>query len=95
MISVKVLPLSPKLTSKAKRLGVQKRLGKAIKLFESNPFYPGLNTELLEPKQMGIWSFRVDRKVRVLFFFRDDKQSLTSDNLKKAIEIINITVHYH
>jgi plasmid maintenance system killer protein len=30
--------------------------------------HPSLNTELLEPKWRGIYSFRSDRKYRALFF---------------------------
>jgi len=41
--------------------------------------------ELLEPKIHGVYSFRIDRKYRVLFVFRPDR---------KAIEILSITVHY-
>jgi len=55
-------------------------------MFVKNPAYPSLNLELLEPKQYGIYSFRIDRKFRAIFIFRPDK---------KAVEILNITVHYH
>jgi Txe/YoeB family toxin of Txe-Axe toxin-antitoxin module len=85
MNQVCVLPLNSKLILKAQKLGIKKKLEKAISLFENNPFHPSLNTELLETKKMGIYSFRIDRKVRALFFFRKDK---------RAAEILNITVHY-
>ena len=82
----KVLPLHPKVSKKALKLGVTGKLKKAVVLFESNPLHPSLNTELLEPKKLGIWSFRLDRKIRVIFIWRQDKE---------AIEIINLTIHYH
>lgn len=86
MTAPKVLPLNLKIAAKAKKLGVSQKLEKAIRLFEQNPFHRSLKTELLEPKSIGIWSFRVDRKVRAIFIWRDDK---------RAIEILNITIHYH
>ena len=86
MKSVIVLEVDARIIAKAIRLGVKKKFDKALKLFKNNPFHPSLNTELLAPKSMGIWSFRVDKKIRVLFFFRDDK---------KVVELLNITVHYH
>ncbi len=78
--------IPPQVWRKAKKLGVEKKFEKALQLFKNNPFHPSLNTELLQPKQMGIWSFRVDRKARALFFWRNDQ---------KSIEVINLTVHYH
>jgi len=64
--------------------GLQKKFEKQIALFQANIFHPGLNTELLEPREMKIWSFRIDRKYRVLFIFRDSE----------TIEIIEVTNHY-
>ena len=54
------------------------------KFFELNPFHRSLETELLEPRKMRIWSFRVDRKYRAIFIFRE------SD----IVEIIDINNHY-
>lgn len=53
-------------------------------LFEKSPFHPSLATELLEPKKMRVWSFRVDRKYRAIFIFRDTD----------AVEIIDVNNHY-
>ena len=83
---IEVLPLNRNIITKAQRLNVAKKLEKCIGLLKSNLEHPGLHVELLEPKSMGIWSFRVDRKIRALFIFRNDK---------KAIEILTITVHYN
>lgn len=49
-----------------------------------NPFYPGLGTELLEPRSMKLWSFRIDRKYRVIFIFQNPT----------IVEIIDINNHY-
>lgn len=46
---------------------------KAVILFESNIKHPSLNTELLEPKNEMIYSFRVDKKYRALFVIKDNK----------------------
>jgi len=54
------------------------------KLFEQNPFHPGLNTELLEPKSMRIWSFRVSGKYRAIFIFE----------ASATVQVIDINNHY-
>jgi Txe/YoeB family toxin of Txe-Axe toxin-antitoxin module len=61
-----------------------KKYQKAVKLFEVDPFYPSLNTELLEPKERLIYSFRLDIKYRAIFVYID----------KNRVEIIAITNHY-
>ena len=82
---IEILSPNKKLAVKIKTFGLEKKFNKQINLFSENPRHPSLNTELLEPKEYGIYSFRIDQKYRVLFIFRDDKT---------AIEIINITSHY-
>ena len=57
---------------------------KAEKLFIENFRHPSLRVELLEPKWRGIYSFRLDKKYRALFFI--------TDNTK--VEIFKITKHY-
>jgi Txe/YoeB family toxin of Txe-Axe toxin-antitoxin module len=81
---LKICPLSKKLEQKIKRHGLEKKLAKQLNFLKEDPFNPGLRLELLEPKNMGIYSFRIDKKYRALFFFRS----------KRMIEIINITTHY-
>lgn len=44
---------------------------------------PSLHTELLEPKTAGVYSFRLDKKYRVLFIVVDSQA-----------EIIDINSHY-
>ncbi len=67
-----------------KRHELSKKWEKARKLFENDPSYPSLNTELLEPKHRLIYSFRIDRKYRALFIcLPEDK-----------VELIAITKHY-
>lgn len=83
---VEIMPLEVRFLKKIKRYGLQKKFDKQITLFRKDPFHPSLHTELLEPKAAGIYSLRIDRKYRLLFFFNPDKQ---------AAQILNITVHYH
>jgi Txe/YoeB family toxin of Txe-Axe toxin-antitoxin module len=79
-----VLPLREDLESYVKRHQLTAKFRKQKSLFESNPFHPGLHTELLEPRQMRIWSFRINQRYRAIFIFRE----------KYAIEILDINDHY-
>lgn len=81
---MKILPLHPEIIEYLKKRNLEERFEKQKKLFERNPFYPGLKTELLEPRKMRIWSFRVTRKYRALFIFLE----------KDTIEIIDVNNHY-
>lgn len=82
---VSLVPLSKRVQQKAARYGVEKKLLKQCLYLSKNPKHPSLHVELLEPKQHGIYSFRIDRKYRALFFYRSDVS---------AIEIIAVTIHY-
>jgi len=82
---MKILPLHSDIKKYLAKRALDKKFEKQRNLFEINPFYPGLNTELLEPREMKIWSFRVDKKYRALFIFHD----------KETIEIIDVNNHYH
>lgn len=62
---------------------LHKKFTKAKILFEENIRHPSLRTELLEPKQHGIYSFRLDQKFRALFFIDGEEA-----------EIFRITNHY-
>jgi len=57
---------------------------KVSALFQSNIRHPSLNVELMEPKWHGIYSLRIDRKYRALFFFTK----------KDLIEVFSVTNHY-
>lgn len=81
---MKILSLHSELKEYLKARQLEKKFEKQAKLFKENPFHPGLRTELLEPRSMKIWSFRIDRKYRALFIFTE----------KNIIEIIDINDHY-
>lgn len=50
---------------------VQKKAEKQEGLFRENPHYPSLHTEKLKPKKKEVWSFRIDKKYRIIFRFVD------------------------
>lgn len=81
---MKILPLYPEIEEYLKKRNLEKKFAKQKKLFEENPFYPGLKTELLKPREMRIWSFRIDRKYRAIFLFRE----------KNIAEVIDVNDHY-
>lgn len=81
---MKILPLHAEIKSYLDKRFLEKKFRKQKELFENNPFHPSLNTELLEPRKMRFWSFRIDRKYRAIFIFRETD----------VIEIIDINDHY-
>lgn len=81
---MKILPLHPELKEYLQKRHLEKKFEKQANLFKANPFYPSLNTELLEPRSLKIWSFRIDRKYRAIFIFKE----------KELIEIIDVNDHY-
>ncbi|MDO8436401.1 MAG: type II toxin-antitoxin system RelE/ParE family toxin [bacterium] len=48
---------------------IQKKAEKQEKLFRQNIFHPSLHTEKLEPKNKQVWSFRIDKRYRIVFRF--------------------------
>ena len=64
--------------------GLSKKWKKTFKLFQKDHRHPSLRAELLEPKWRGIYSFRIDKQYRALFFI---------DAAGEA-EIFQITNHY-
>lgn len=46
---------------------------KKVILFEENMRHPSLHTELLEPREEKIYSFRIDIKYRALFVIHENK----------------------
>ncbi len=83
---MEILPSNSLVLKKLKKYGLQKKFDKQTRLLEGNIYHPSLNVELLEPKKMGLYSFRIDRKYRAIFIFR---------NKNSVIEVLNVTVHYN
>ncbi len=81
---MKILLLRSDLERYLDRHQLRKKWVKQKKLFEQNWRHPGLHTELLEPKDLQIYSFRLDRKYRAIFVFVDEV----------TVEIVDLTSHY-
>lgn len=79
-----ILPLHPEIVIYLKKRNLIKKFEKQARLFELNHFYPSLETELLEPREMRIWSFRIDQKYRAIFIFRE----------RDVVEILDVNNHY-
>jgi len=50
---------------------IKRKAEKQEKIFRNNPFHPSLHTEKLMTKRKNIWSFRIDKKYRIIFRFLD------------------------
>ena len=79
-----VLPLARELEEYLKKHQLGAKFVKQKRLFEGNRAHPGLNVELMEPTHLRFYSFRIDRKYRVIFIFVQ----------KDVIEVIDINNHY-
>ena len=80
---MEISPLRQDLIDYIVKRNLIKKWQKAEILFIENTKHPSLNTELLEPKHRGIFSFRIDQKYRALFFVKNSKA-----------EVFAITNHY-
>ena len=75
---------SKKLLKYARQHGLVRKLSKQIELLKTNPKHPSLNTEKLQPKDLELYSFRIDRKYRAIFHILETGE----------IEIVGINDHY-
>lgn len=79
-----ILPPHPEIVEYLRNHRLSKKFDKQIKFLEGNLSHPSLNVEVLEPKNLKIYSFRLDKKYRAIFIFvRRD-----------LIEIIDVNNHY-
>lgn len=81
---MRILPIHQEIKEYLEKRCLEKKFEKQKLLFEQNSFHPSLETELLEPREMRVWSFRIDRRYRAIFVFRG------SD----VVEIIDVNNHY-
>ena len=81
---MQIRPIRDDLDKYLKKHNLKKKYKKAKNFFERDPLHPSLNTELLEPKDRLIYSFRLDKKYRAIFIYVDNN----------TIEIIAFTNHY-
>jgi len=78
-----IATLNARVKKRLEKLDLINKFRKQKGLFELNPSYPSLNTEKLEPKSIGLYSFRISKKYRAIFRIRNG-----------MAEIIHITKHY-
>lgn len=78
-----LLPLRNDLQEYVRHRKLEKKWAKACLFFERDMRHPSLAMELLEPHWRGIYSFRIDKKYRAIFFLRGS-----------VAEVFSITNHY-
>lgn len=81
---MQVKPLRSDLQKYINSRSLSKKFSKQLSQFKKNPRHPSLHTEILIPKHLKIYSFKIDHKYRVIFI-------LSSPNLA---EIVDINDHY-
>lgn len=82
---MKVKPLRRDLFGYLSKRGLVRKFNKQLNLFSNNPRHPSLHTEILEPKVLKIYSFRLNQRYRVIFIL------IGSDEA----EVIDINDHYN
>ena len=78
-----LLPLIEEQLNYLSKHNLLKKFKKAKELFEINIYHPSLNIEILEPKHLKMYSFRLDKKYRVVFVILDGNA-----------KVVSITNHY-
>lgn len=59
---MQIKPVRKDIVKYIKKRNLVKKFEKQKRIFLTNPRYPSLHTEVLEPKKLRIYSFRVDKK---------------------------------
>ena len=83
MSKMKIKPLKNEVKIYLKKHQLTKKFKKVKTLFERNIYHPSLNVEMLEPKHLKIYSFRLDRKYRAVFIV-----------VNNEAEVITVSNHY-
>ena len=65
-----ILPVHQEILDYLKIHRLEKKFYKQLEFLKLNLRHPGLSIELLEPKHLKFYSFRIDRKYRAIFIFR-------------------------
>lgn len=79
-----ILPIHKEIVSYLKRRRLSKKFDKQCRFFVENLNHPSLNTEVLEPRQLKLFSFRIDKRYRAIFIFRS----------LDTVEILDVNNHY-
>jgi Txe/YoeB family toxin of Txe-Axe toxin-antitoxin module len=80
---MRIKPVKYSISEYLKRHQLERKFQKAKELLEQSMNHPSLNVELLEPKHLKVYSFRIDKKYRAIFVLTGHE-----------IEIITVTNHY-
>lgn len=81
---MEILPIHSEVADYLKKHNLEKKFAKQIKFLKTSIRHHSLSVELLEPKHLKIFSFRIDRKYRAIFIFR----------IRDTIEILDVNDHY-
>lgn len=81
---MRIRPLRDSLLRYLEKRDLLRQWEKQKYLFESNPRHPGLGTEVLEPKHLKLYSFRLTKRYRAIFIYVGNQE----------IEVIDINAHY-
>jgi len=81
---MRLRPLRADMVQYMRKRNLTRKYAKASRLFELNSRHPSLHFELLEPRERGVHSFRIDRKYRALFLLVAPDEA----------EVFSITNHY-
>ena len=78
------LPLHHEIIAYLKEHKLERKFSKQVEFLKKDIRHPSLGVELLEPRHLHFFSFRIDRKYRAIFIFRD----------RETVEIIDVNNHY-
>ncbi len=81
---MEILPLHREIEEYLKKHKLEKKFLKQSRFLKSDIRHPGLRVELLEPKHLRLFSFRIDDRYRVVFIFHNSR----------TIEILDVNDHY-
>lgn len=81
---MEILPVHSGIFEYLKTHNLEKKFNKQLKFLKLNLKHPSLNVELLEPKNLRFYSFRIDKQYRAIFIFRSSN----------VIEILSVNNHY-
>ncbi len=81
---MEILPVHQEIQKYLQIRNLEKKFRKQLKFLQNNLRHPSLNVELLEPRSLKFYSFRIDKKYRAIFIFRDPN----------IIEILEVNDHY-
>lgn len=81
---MEIKPLRPDLAKYLEKRRPTEIFSKQSKLFTKNPRHPSLHTEIIEPRSLKIYSFRLTKKFRAIFILVSPSEA----------EVIDVNNHY-